>query len=488
MSVLRELVVKLGFETDTAAAAEAFAVGDLLAESLKKLAESAKEFLLEVIEAPNKLAETAEELEHLSIQTGYGTEALQKMQYAAKVTGVDIESLRFGMKTLSRQIWEAAQGSDKAQDNFRQLGIQFKNADGTLRQPEEVFRDLSDAISHTEDPFKRLALSTRLFGLGAQRLMPLLQKGTGFFDEMGKHAEQFGYVLDHDTIESAVQFNQVLHELDLVMQGVWKTIGVAMLPILREVRDATLEWWKANSGLVRGVLTKVVTAIGKAFLAVYRAIRLLIEQWKVVLILGASVAVVLGAQAIAAQLLALGFTQVGAAAVFAGIRAAAAWVLAGLPVFALIAGIVLLILILEDLWVSLHGGKGVIKDLWDIAVAETMKFGIWIEDYLKGVFSRIWHYFTDGIVKDFQGFISWASALGHGGPFFMTQGATPGGTVAAAIAGGGGSGGGGQVNATFATTINATSSDPNAIANASHKAMDEHLNKHLEEAWIGLTP
>jgi len=63
-----------------------------------------------------------------------------------KLADVDLGTLQAGLGRLTKFQSDAAAGTEKNIALFKALGIEFKNADGTLRNTEEVFRDLGPCI------------------------------------------------------------------------------------------------------------------------------------------------------------------------------------------------------------------------------------------------------------------------------------------------------------------------------------------------------
>src|SRR5690606_17775677 len=91
----------------------------------------------------------ADEMSKLAQSTGLTTEALSQLQYAAGLSGVD--DLGNSLVKFNRNIAEAAQGTEAQAEAFKVLGIDIKNADGSLRDAESLLIDVADAFSQYED-------------------------------------------------------------------------------------------------------------------------------------------------------------------------------------------------------------------------------------------------------------------------------------------------------------------------------------------------
>ena len=73
--------------------------------------------------------DAADALNDLSVRTGLSVEALNGLQYAAKLGDTNMEALGAGVGRLNKAIGEAASGNDKMAETLSSLGI-------TARVPE----------------------------------------------------------------------------------------------------------------------------------------------------------------------------------------------------------------------------------------------------------------------------------------------------------------------------------------------------------------
>lgn len=100
---------------------------------------------------------------------------------------------------LAQQMEELGLSGKGASRIFRELNIDIKNADGSLRPAEQVMLDIADALAKIEDPAKRTAYAMALLGRGGAELVPMLSKGgdaieklkSGITTELAKMADQY---------------------------------------------------------------------------------------------------------------------------------------------------------------------------------------------------------------------------------------------------------------------------------------------------------
>lgn len=197
---------------------------------------------------------TADEMSKLAQSTGLTTEALSQLQYAAGLSGVD--DLGNSLVKFNRNIAEAAQGTEAQAEAFKALGIDIKNADGSLRDAESLLIDVADAFSQYEDGAAKTAVAMELFGRSGAALIPLLNAGAEGIAEMRAEADAFGLTLDEATGKAAEAFNDNLSRMQEMVKGVALQSASELLPAmegLSEVFVSTLKDTEAVSRAMDGL-------------------------------------------------------------------------------------------------------------------------------------------------------------------------------------------------------------------------------------------
>ena len=88
----------------------------------------------------------ADDILTLSVQTGIATDKIQEFKYAAELVDVPLETLTKSMARNIRSMTTAAKGTGDAATAYQKLGIQITDANGNLRDGEEVFWQTIDAL------------------------------------------------------------------------------------------------------------------------------------------------------------------------------------------------------------------------------------------------------------------------------------------------------------------------------------------------------
>ena len=112
----------------------------------------------------------------LAGKLGVTTEALSRLQYAAKLSDVSQQSLESGMKRLSRTLTESAAGTGEAAKAFEALGLSAKDL---INLPvDQQLGAIGDALNTVENASQKAAIAQQIFGRSGVDLIPILKEGT----------------------------------------------------------------------------------------------------------------------------------------------------------------------------------------------------------------------------------------------------------------------------------------------------------------------
>ena len=204
-------------------------------------------------------ATNADDLLTQSMTTGLSTKTLQELKYAEQLIDVSVDTITGSLTKLTKNIAAAGEGNKKMAEAFADLGVSIKDADGNLRDAEDVFYDVIDALGGIENQTERDAAAMELLGKGAQELNPLILQGSDALRALGEEAEAAGYILDESQI-------QKLGEVDDAYQKMQKEIEATKQLLAVEFADASAKSMQtftqavtdagkalANSGIIKGL-------------------------------------------------------------------------------------------------------------------------------------------------------------------------------------------------------------------------------------------
>ena len=177
----------------------------------------------------------ADEVLTMSTNTHIATDELQAYMYAAELVDVSTETMTSSMARNIRSMNSAAEGTGAAAEAYESLGVSVTDADGNLRDSQEVYWELIDALGTVEDSTERDALSMQIFGRSAQDLNSLIAVGSEGMAEYAAQAEEAGAILSEDTLGAFGEFDDVLQQVDSGVSAAKNALGTVLLPVLTQL-------------------------------------------------------------------------------------------------------------------------------------------------------------------------------------------------------------------------------------------------------------
>ena len=174
----------------------------------------------------------ADDILTMSTQTGIATDELQKFKYASELIDVSTETLTKSMAKQIKSMSAVQAGSKNMTEAYDKLGVKVTNTDGSLRDGQEVYWEVIDALGKMENETERDAIAMQLLGKSAQELNPLIEAGSARLKELGAEAEAAGYVLSEDTLNAFGAFDDQLQKLKVGSEGAKNALGTLLLPAL----------------------------------------------------------------------------------------------------------------------------------------------------------------------------------------------------------------------------------------------------------------
>ena len=206
------------------------------------------------------------EVMKLQRYTGMTAEEASKLAFAAKMSGVPVDSLATGLGKLSKAMEANSPVFDK-------LGVSARDSDGKLRSMGDVLPDLAEKFKNMPNGPEKTATALQLFGRAGMDLMPFLNKGKDGIKQLSDEAEKMGLVLSQDNVGQIKEHIQSQRDLNAALDGVKTKIGLQMIPIL----DGFTKAFTQLPGPIQDVIGPI-TVFGGGALVAMGAIGMLVGQ------------------------------------------------------------------------------------------------------------------------------------------------------------------------------------------------------------------
>jgi len=332
MAVVSELVSKFSFVGSLTPQKEfnanlKLSVG-LLAGAAAGLAAAAGGFFAWT----TSVLDTIDPLAQLNRETGVAVEQIQALGFAASVNGSSADALSGSFREMSKRLGEFVQtGGGPAKEIIEKLGISVRDAEGNVRSADDVFLGLSDTLQG----LSRAEQANVLDKLGIDQ--SLIQLVSLSADEVGKltdRARSLG-IVTQEQADNAAAFNDSLTTLKFGLSGIQNAVAVGFAPAMTGLTEKFIGFLEANQEVIRDGLTWLGEVLVSTMGFLERMTPLVLAA---------------GAAFVVWQL------ATGGLVAILGVLLS--------PVVLITAGIVALLLIVDDLIVAFNGGQSVIRDFF----------------------------------------------------------------------------------------------------------------------------
>lgn len=177
----------------------------------------------------------ADDLITTSTNTHIATEDLQKYSYALNFIDGDMNTLTGTMKKNTQIMSKARDGNKTYTAAYEKLGISITDANGELRNGQEVYWEVIDALGKVENETERDALAMQLLGKSGTELNTIIDAGSEAFKDLGNEAEAMGYVMSDEAVSALGSFNDKLQQLKAGMTGLKNSAALIALPFLDDL-------------------------------------------------------------------------------------------------------------------------------------------------------------------------------------------------------------------------------------------------------------
>lgn len=211
-----------GINAGTAAAVGGFAaVAAAIVKTEKALIDMTKE-----------AAAGAKEIETFASITGQSEQQVQQMQYASEKLGVSYDRVRDSLKEITNKMQEAENGSADTAAAFDKLKVSLRGQNGELRDAQDVFLDVIDALGNVENQSERDALAMDLMSESAQELNPMIEAGRETIQQYAQAASDMGLVLEEDELKALTEVQSAFYDLEQQQKATKNQLAAEFAPYL----------------------------------------------------------------------------------------------------------------------------------------------------------------------------------------------------------------------------------------------------------------
>lgn len=212
-----------------------------------------------------KFSEVAQETRQLQIVTGDTAEHMSALKFAADESGVGFTELKDALLKMSKAAFAAKDGGAS-------LGLSFKDANGHMRDSNDILMQVADKFHNMPDGVEKSAEAAKLFGRSVgPDFIAMLDKGRAGIGDLQVEAKKFGLVIGQDGVDAAQKNVEAHRKMHAAWEGLQVMIGEKLMPVVSQITTwfaeklpGALAWVKEKIAQLNPLfqeLHKFVTAI-----------------------------------------------------------------------------------------------------------------------------------------------------------------------------------------------------------------------------------
>lgn len=186
--------------------------------------------------------DSIDRISKLSRTLGIGVGDLRKLELAASLSGVELETLARGVRTLNKSAVDFSRdGSGTAADAFDMLGITTTELNETLGDQFKVLELVAEKFQDVENSAVRSSIAQDLFGGRASEMLLILEEGAEGLARISEEAQSFGLVLSATTAKNVEAANDSFNRLGQMFKGLRDTVVGALAPAFEHLANVIRE-------------------------------------------------------------------------------------------------------------------------------------------------------------------------------------------------------------------------------------------------------
>ena len=182
--------------------------------------------------------DSIDKISKLSRTLGISVRDLRKLEYAADLSGLSVDTVARAVRNLNRVMVDFQGGTGDAKDAFDQLGITSDDLNAVMGDQFKVLELLADRFQNVENSAVRSSIAQDLFGGRASEMLLVLEEGAEGLAQISDEAERFGLLLSAKAAKGVEDANDSFTRLFTLLKGFRDQVTAALAPALENVVNA----------------------------------------------------------------------------------------------------------------------------------------------------------------------------------------------------------------------------------------------------------
>jgi len=190
----------------------------------------------------------AQSINDMSNKTGMTGEVASQFIEVGKVIGMSASEMGQSMSLMSRNANTAYEKIQKigvdvgvSTDKFTKWGIAITDTNGQLLKAEDIYNNIRIRHQQMADGAEKTAMEMEIFGRSGTRMKKILDASDSTIQNWTDRLRNAGMIMNGDVANGFEEVEQRGRLFDEVLNGLWNTIGIGLLPVMDKLINLALE-------------------------------------------------------------------------------------------------------------------------------------------------------------------------------------------------------------------------------------------------------
>lgn len=199
--------------------------------ALFNLAKAASDYGSEIFDATEK--------------TGLAAETISSLKIAADQSGASLETVSSGLSKFAKLIGEAEDGSEKAQEKIKKLGVTSNDLDTALGEALATIAKYPPGV-------QQMTAAQAAFGKSGADLLPFIKSFDGDLPALIAKCKELGLTMSDENARASDEFGDTLDQLSAQAAATGRVFAFEFMPdITRAMKDISAAFAE-NKEMIRG--------------------------------------------------------------------------------------------------------------------------------------------------------------------------------------------------------------------------------------------
>lgn len=212
-------------------------------------------------------ADAGDEIFDLTQKVNFSAESISTLKNEGELAGVEFQSISASLGIFNKNV-------DAAQSGNKELAKTFKGLKIDLSDNETALRSSFKALLAVEDGNQQAALAMKIFGKSGKEILGIIHSMNGDIDAATEKFRSMNSLITTESAKAANDFSDKLKLLQQRIDGLTRTVGEELIPVVERALDDFAVWLQNNQGELRKTAQELAVVVGW----VYRLSKAIIDS------------------------------------------------------------------------------------------------------------------------------------------------------------------------------------------------------------------